>query len=83
MAVRACFDFVVALSDGLTRFICYTVGNGVVHENGSVDDEFQPLPPPQKDEDDEKGKKKKTDAVGILELFSFADKWDVFWICLG
>ena len=67
----------------LIRNIYHIAGNGVVHENGSVDDEFQPLPPPQKDEDDEKKKKKKAETVGILELFSFADKWDVFWICLG
>ena len=57
-------------------------GNGVAHGNGHFDDEFQPQPPSQKDEDEEK-EKKKTDAVGVLELFSFADKWDVFWICLG
>ena len=58
-------------------------GNGVIHQNGKVDDEFQALPPPQKEEEDEKEKKTKVETVGVLELFSFADKWDVFWICLG
>ena len=58
-------------------------GNGVVHQNGKIDDEPQPLPPPpQKEEEDEK-EKKKMETDGVLELFSFADKWDVFWICLG
>ena len=30
------------------------------------------------------GKKKESPkSVGLLELFSFADKWDIFWMSLG
>ena len=73
----------------MSHALCYITGNGVangngvVHENGKIDDEIHSLPPPpQKEEEDEK-EKKKMETVGVLELFSFADKWDVFWICLG
>ena len=55
------------------------LGRGIVHENGKADD-FQPIPDPPEEEEE---KKKEVQSVGILELFSFADKWDVFWICLG
>ena len=50
-------------------------------ENNGIDTPPNPPNTDEKEEEDEK--KKKLNSVGLLEIFAFADKWDVFLIIFG